>query len=95
VTHDDPRALIGYALVGLALTVAVSWGPFLVRDALLFLCVASIVAIGLSPIVGVLERRARPWSRQRLPRWAAILAVPTAAILQVAFQELVVEPVAE
>jgi predicted PurR-regulated permease PerM len=73
-THDEPRALIRYALVGLALTIALLWMLYLVRGALLLIYVASLIAIGLSPLVAALERR-RPLGRGRLPRWAAILAI--------------------
>ena len=69
----DPRALIRYALAGLALTVALLWAAYLVRDALLVIYISLLVAIGLSPLVTTLEQY-RP-RRQRLPRWAAILVI--------------------
>ena len=69
----DPRALIRYALAGLALTVIVLWAAFLVRDALLVIYISLLVAIGLSPLVAALAQH-RP-RRQRLPRWAAILII--------------------
>jgi predicted PurR-regulated permease PerM len=85
VTSDNPRALIRYALVGLALTVALSWGLFLVRDALLVIYISALVAIGLSPLVNAIERRRatrKHWLRpvprigeRRLPRWLAILII--------------------
>jgi predicted PurR-regulated permease PerM len=74
VTTDNPRALIRYALVGLALTVAISWTLFLVRSVLLLIYIAALVAIGLSPIVSAIQQR-RSGARQRLPRWAAILVI--------------------
>ena len=70
----DPRALIRYALAGLALTVALLWTMFLVREALLLIYVAALVAIGFGPIVTAIERR-RVAGRRRLPRWAAILVI--------------------
>ena len=72
---DDPRALIRYALVGLALTVLLLWTFFLVRGALLLLYVAALVAIGLSPLVAAIEQRRQARKRGRLPRWAAILLI--------------------
>jgi predicted PurR-regulated permease PerM len=75
-TADDPRALIRYALVGLAVTVAVSWTLFLVRDALLIIYIATLIAIGLSPVATRVQRRAPV----RLPRWAAILVIYLAVI---------------
>jgi predicted PurR-regulated permease PerM len=75
VKSNDPRALIRYALVGLALTVAIVWGLFLVRDALLLIYIATLIAIGLSPIVSALQRRRDPIAGRRLPRWAVILVI--------------------
>lgn len=78
---DNPRALIRYALVGLALTIALMWALYLVRNALLLLYVAALVAIGLAPVVASVERlRVRRKRRLRLPRWAAILAIYLALI---------------
>ena len=76
---DNPRALIRYALVGLALTILLLWTFYLVRDALLLIYVAALVAIGFSPVVTAIERR-RVAGRRRLPRWAAILTVYVALI---------------
>ena len=71
---DSPRALIRYALVGLALTVAISWSLYLVRGALLLIYMSVLVAIGFAPLAGAIERYRLPGSR-RLPRWAAILII--------------------
>ena len=72
-SSDSPRALIRYGLVGLALTVAISWTLYQVRDALVLVYMSALVAIGLSPLVNAIERKR--FIRQRLPRWAAILAI--------------------
>ena len=72
--RDNPRALIRYGLVGLALTVALAWMLFLARNALLLVYISTLIAIGLSRIVGAVQRR-RGTRRQRLPRWAAILTI--------------------
>ena len=73
-TPDTPRALVRYALVGLALTVAIAWTIFLIRDALLLIYMSALVAIGLAPLVAGMERRLLPGSK-RLPRWGAILII--------------------
>ena len=73
-TDHDPRALIRYALIGLALTVALLWATYLVRDALLVIYISALVAIGFGPVVTAIERR-RLAGRHRLPRWAAILVI--------------------
>jgi predicted PurR-regulated permease PerM len=70
---DNPRALIRYAIIGVALTMIVMWMAFLVRAALLVIYISMLVAIGLSPLVESLERRRH--RTQRLPRWAAILMI--------------------
>ena len=72
--HDSPRALIRYALVGLALTVVITWTLYLVRGALLLIYISALVAIGLSPLVAAIERR-RVAGSGRVPRWLAILAI--------------------
>jgi len=70
VTRDNPRALIRYALAGAALTAALLWGAYLVRSALLLIYVSVLFAIGLAPLVSLVERRIG-----RLPRWAVILTI--------------------
>jgi predicted PurR-regulated permease PerM len=72
---DSARALIRFALVGLAVTAALLWAFYLTRDALLLIYVSALVAIGLSPLVASLERRALPGMSRRLPRWGAILII--------------------
>ncbi len=78
MTPDTPRALIRYGLVGLALTIVLLWTFYLVREALLLIYVAALVAIGFSPVVTTIERRVA--GRRRLPRWVAILTVYVALI---------------
>lgn len=72
-SSDSPRALIRYALVGLALTVFIAWALWEVRDALVLVYISALVAIGLSPLVNTIERKRL--MRQRVPRWAAILVI--------------------
>ena len=74
MTRDDPRALIRYALAGLLVAVALGWALFLVRSALLLVYISALFAIGIAPLVEVLERL-RPIRRGRVPRWAAILTI--------------------
>jgi predicted PurR-regulated permease PerM len=74
VAANDPRALIRYALAGLALTVVLLWAAFLARGAILLIYISALVAIGLSPVVTRLERR-RIRGTRPLPRWVAILEV--------------------
>ena len=79
--RDSPRALIRYTLVSAAVTVALVWLLYLVRDTLLLIYVAGLIMALLigGSLLGIV---------------GAILAVPTAAILQVLLQELLVEATA-
>ncbi|MBI4264725.1 MAG: AI-2E family transporter [Acidobacteria bacterium] len=85
MNHDDPRALIRYALVGLVVTTALAWTLFLARNAILLIYVSALVAIGLAPLAAAIERWRLPRLSRRaaagarattaLPRWAAILII--------------------
>jgi predicted PurR-regulated permease PerM len=70
---DDPRELIRYGLVGAALTVALCWLVLLIREPLLLIYVAALVAIGLSPIVNWIQQHRR--TPRNMPRWAAVLVI--------------------
>lgn len=72
---DDPRALIRYALAGLALTVILLWTAYLAREALLIVYVAALVAIGLSPLVTAIERQENALTGNRVPRGLAIFLI--------------------
>ena len=72
---DDPRAIVRYALAGAAFTIVLIWMLYHVRGALLLIYVAGVVAIGLSPLVGAIERREDALTRHRVPRWLAILTI--------------------
>jgi predicted PurR-regulated permease PerM len=74
VTRDDARALIRYGLAGLVVTVALAWGLYLARGALLLVYISALVAIGLAPLVALIERQPLYGSR-RMPRWTAILII--------------------
>ncbi len=91
-SHDSPRALIRYALVGLALTFFFGWALWEVRDALMLVYISALVAIGLSPVVNAIERKRL--MRQRVPRWAAILVIYLCIIgAVVAVAVLVIPPI--
>jgi predicted PurR-regulated permease PerM len=90
---DDVRALVRYALAGLVVTVAIAWGLYLARNALLLIYIASLIAIGLAPIVRAIQQER---TRQRVPRWVAILAVYLAFLGVLAgIGSLVVPPLVE
>jgi predicted PurR-regulated permease PerM len=50
------------------------WCAFLVRDVLLLVYISGLLAVGLSPMVRLIERQSvLPIGTQRFPRWLAIL----------------------
>lgn len=92
--HDDPRGLIRHALVGIAFMVALAWTLFLVRETLLPIYMAALVAIGLSPIVNWIQRH--QWTPRNMPRWSAILITYLLFIgILVAVATLVLPPLIE
>jgi predicted PurR-regulated permease PerM len=73
---SDPRSLIRYACVALALTVILLWTAYLVRTPLLLIYVSALFATGLAPLVNKIERqRFLRIGKRRLPRPAAILVI--------------------
>jgi predicted PurR-regulated permease PerM len=60
--------------VGAALTTGLVWALYLLRDTLLLVYVAMLIAVGLSPIVTAIERHHLA-VRVGLPKWGAILAI--------------------
>ena len=74
MTRDEARPLIRYVLTGLVVTIALAWGLYLVRSALLLVYISALVAIGLAPMAGAIERLPL-YGRRDLPRWAAILII--------------------
>ncbi|HEY0873730.1 MAG TPA: AI-2E family transporter, partial [Vicinamibacterales bacterium] len=74
--NPSPKALIAYAIWMTALTVVILWGLYHLRDVLLLLYIAALLAVGFSPIVRLIERqRLLPVGTQRFPRWLAILVL--------------------
>jgi predicted PurR-regulated permease PerM len=56
--------------------VAVVWGLYLARGALLIIYISTLLSIGFAPVVHAIEHQRRiPVGTRRLPRWLAILVV--------------------
>ena len=72
--NSDPRSLIRYACVALAITVALSWAIYLVRAPLLLIYVSALFATGIAPLVRYIERL-HILGMRRLPRGIAILII--------------------
>ena len=71
---SDPRSLIRYGFICLAITIVALWALYLIRGPLLLIYVCVLFATGISPLVRWIERR-RPAGRRRLPRPVAILLI--------------------
>ena len=70
----DPRSLIRYGALWLAIAIIALWALYLIRSQLLLIYVCILFATGLSPLVRWIERR-RASGRRRLPRPVAILLI--------------------
>ena len=76
-----------------ALTVIVFWCAYLVRDALLLVYISTLIAIGFSPLVRLIEKqKALPIGSRRFPRWFAILILYLAILGFVALLAILVFP---
>jgi predicted PurR-regulated permease PerM len=79
-------------------TVATVAGTFILlallweaRDALLLVYVSALIAMGLSPLVHLIERR-RVGVQRRVPRWLAILSIYAVLVAVLVFVGLLVVP---
>src|SRR5512138_1946617 len=72
---DDRPTARGLVLLGVAALYAgacAMWALFLSRQALLLIYLSALLAVGLAPIVRLLERRGVGWRPRPLPRAAAV-----------------------
>jgi predicted PurR-regulated permease PerM len=77
------------AVTGVAILLAVLWAA---RDALLLVYVSALIAMGLSPLVKLIERPQWAGATRRVPRWLAILAIYAVIVSLVIFVGLLVIP---
>ena len=74
--NSDPRSLIRYACVALAVMIILLWTGYLVRGPLLLIYISALFATGLAPLVRMIERqRVLTIGKRRVPRAAAILVI--------------------
>jgi predicted PurR-regulated permease PerM len=93
---SDVRHHIVFGLTAFFAGGILVWVLYLVRGVLLMLYIASLLAIGLSPVVGRLEHSDKTMRGASLPRWAAILILYTLIVCSVAAAlSLVVPPLVE
>ena len=78
---SDPRSLIRYACVALAVTAIAMWTLYLVRGPLLVIYVSMLFATGMAPLVQKIEQqRVRAIRLRRVPRGLAILVIYASVI---------------
>jgi predicted PurR-regulated permease PerM len=80
--HDEtPRQLVLWTIAAVAGAVVAVWLLYLARAVLLLVYVSALFAIGVSPLVRLIERqRLLPVGTRRLPRGLAILVVYVAIV---------------
>src|SRR6476661_4536806 len=76
-------------VTGVGLLLAILWEA---RDALLLVYVSALIAMGLSPLVKLIEHANPHGSQRRVPRWLAILAIYAVLVAVVVFIGLLVIP---
>jgi predicted PurR-regulated permease PerM len=76
-------------VAGAAILLAVLWAA---RDALLLVYISALIAMGLSPLVKIIERPQSHGATRRVPRWLAILAIYAVLVAFVIFMGLLVIP---
>ena len=60
--RSDPRSLIRYACVALAITVVAVWTLYLVRGPVLLIYVSMLFATGMAPLAGSWRQALEPGS---------------------------------
>src|SRR5436190_6791966 len=76
-------------VAGVTILLALLWAA---RDALLLVYVSALIAMGLSPLVKLIERPRRHGTTRRVPRWLAILAIYAVLVAIFVFIGLLVIP---
>jgi predicted PurR-regulated permease PerM len=76
-------------VTAVGLLIALLWAT---RDALILIYISALIAMGLSPVVKLIERPHRSGTRRRVPRWLAILAIYIVVVGVFVFVGLLVIP---
>lgn len=79
--RNNPRRLIVFAAVVAAITVLLVWMLVLVRSTLVTVYISALLAMGISPLVRMIERQELIKVDHRLPRWLAILIIYAGIVL--------------
>ena len=73
--RHDPRRLIVFGIITFFVAILLSWTPYTVRSTLIIVYISALMAMGISPLVGMIERQRVIPIGGRLPRWLAILII--------------------
>jgi predicted PurR-regulated permease PerM len=76
-------------ITGVVILLALLWAA---REALMLVYVSALIAMGLSPLVRLIERPKRQGGKRRVPRWLAILSIYAVIVAAVVFLGLLVIP---
>ena len=91
--REEHNRVITRAVITVIIGVAVAYSLYVIREVLLSLYIAGLLAVGLSPVVRKIERHKLLSGRYRVPRWLAILVLYVTFLLAVAFVlSLVIPP---
>jgi predicted PurR-regulated permease PerM len=91
--REEHNRVITRAVITVIIGVAVAYSLFVIREVLLSLYIAGLLAVGLSPVVRKIERHKLLSGRYKIPRWLAILVLYVTFLLAVAFVlSLVIPP---
>jgi predicted PurR-regulated permease PerM len=89
----DPRRLILVGIVSSIVAALVVWLLYTVRSTLILVYISGMLAMGISPLVRMIERQRAIPIGTRIPRWVAILIIYAAIIgVLVLIGRLVVPP---
>jgi predicted PurR-regulated permease PerM len=90
--HNDPRRLIVFGVLTSVAAIVFLLLLYQVRGILLLAYVSALFAMGISPLVQMIERRRLLPIGPRLPRWLAILIIYAAIIGAIVIIGLIVIP---
>jgi predicted PurR-regulated permease PerM len=88
----DPRRLIVFALVAAMVAVLVGYVLYTIRDTIVSVYVSALFAMGISPLVKMIERQRAIPIGKRLPRWLAILIIYATIIAIIVVVGMIVIP---
>ena len=92
VRRRDPRRLIVFGVLTSVAAVLIVWILYTVRSTLVTVYISALFAMGISPLVRIIERQSVIPIGSRLPRWLAILIIYAALIGTIVAVAMIVIP---